>query len=128
VSELEQIKDVSGLISNPHFHWASIMGDLVFTSGHVAWDENGRVVGLNDPRAQAEQAFANLERTLEAAGSSLALVGRLMVFITEPSALVPIREVKARWLPTAPASTFVYVSGLVDPDLILELEVIAVRG
>ena len=47
------------------------VGDLLFISGQAAIDQNGRIVGVDDFEAQAEQVFTNLDRILRAGGSSL---------------------------------------------------------
>ncbi|WP_455359646.1 RidA family protein [Streptomyces sp. SYSU K21746] len=126
-ADLNLVTDVPGVLSGAAWHWAGTVGELVFTSGQIGWDEKGDVVGADDAVAQTEQAFANLARTLEAAGSSMDRIVKITGFIARPEALEEIRSVRDRWLPTRPPSTFVFVTGLVQPELIVEFEAIAVR-
>ena len=105
------------------------LGELVFLSGQVAWDEKGRVVGGPDARRQTEQAFSNVRAVLEAAGSSLDRVAKLTIFATSRDYLAAIREVRHEVFDRVghyPASTFVVVSGLATPELLVEIEAVAV--
>ena len=107
------------------------IGDVVFVAGQVAWDEHGKVIGGTDARRQAEQAFANVRRVLEEAGTSLDRVAKLTIFATSREYLTVIREVRhAVFGPVGhyPASTFVVVSGLAAPDLLVEVEAVAAAG
>ncbi|QKW09678.1 RidA family protein [Streptomyces sp. NA04227] len=126
-ADLDLVTEVPGVLSGTAWHWAGTVDQLVFTSGQIGWDEQGEVVGADDPVAQTEQAFANLARTLEAAGSSMDRIVKITGFIARPDALEEIRSVRDRWLPTRPPSTFVFVTGLVQPELIVEFEAIAVK-
>ena len=98
----------------------------VYISGQIAYDEAGNVVGAGDMRAQAEQVFKNLDVALKAAGATFADVVKMNSYITDMSKAQAVRDVRARYFATvAPASTFVEVKGLVRPELMLEVEVIA---
>ena len=98
----------------------------VYISGQIAYDANGNVVGAGDMKAQAEQVFKNLETALKAAGATFADVVKMNTYITDMSKAPAVREVRARYFgETTPASTFVEVKGLVRPELMLEIEVIA---
>ena len=104
------------------------LGDLVFVSGQVAWDEKGQVVGRNDARRQTELAFSNLRSALEAAGSSLDRVAKLTIFATSRDHLAVIREVRHQVFDPIghyPASTFLVVSGLATAELLVEIEAVA---
>jgi reactive intermediate/imine deaminase len=104
-------------------------GPLVFVSGQVAYDAQRHVVGKGDMRAQTRQAFENLKAVLAEAGTDLAHVVRLNAYLTDMSQLEGHREVRKEYLGDfagSPASTLVGVSRLVNPDLLLELEAVAV--
>jgi 2-iminobutanoate/2-iminopropanoate deaminase len=104
-------------------------GPLVFVSGQVAYDAQRRVVGKGDMRAQTRQVLENLKAVLADAGSDLAHVVRLNAYLTDMSQLEAHREVRKEYFgdfANAPASTLVGVSRLVDPDLLLEVEAVAV--
>jgi enamine deaminase RidA (YjgF/YER057c/UK114 family) len=105
---------------------------LVFVSGQVSWGPDGAVVGRGDMRAQAEQVFANLTGALRAAGAGWKDVVKMTGFMVGMSAenVAAYREVRNRYVPQAelPASTLVGLERLVDPDLVLEVEVVAALG
>jgi enamine deaminase RidA (YjgF/YER057c/UK114 family) len=106
-------------------------GRSVYIAGQVAFDSTGRVVGVGDFHAQAEQVFANLGRALSSVGASFADVVKTTTFITDVQQVPTLREVRTRYLdPThPPANTLIAVSSLARADLMVEIEAVAVlRG
>jgi 2-iminobutanoate/2-iminopropanoate deaminase len=105
------------------------VGELVIVSGQAAIDESGQIVGVGDFDAQAQQTFQNLERVLEAGGSSLDRVVKVTIFLTDMSNFGKIVELRGTWFsPPYPADTIVEVSSLALPELEIEIEAIAVAG
>jgi len=99
----------------------------IYISGQIAFDKDGKVVGAGDMKAQAEQVFKNLQAALAAAGAKFSDVVKMNSYITDMSKVQAVRDVRAKYFAdTTPASTFVQVAGLVRPELLLEIEVIAV--
>jgi reactive intermediate/imine deaminase len=99
----------------------------IYISGQIAFDKDGKLVGSGDMQAQAEQVFKNLEAALTAAGAKFSDVVKMNSYITDMSRIQAVRDVRARYFKDSlPASTFVQVAGLVRPDLLLEIEVVAV--
>ena len=113
-----------------HAVTASGDGKLIYVSGQVSWDAGGMVVGKGDMRAQAEQVFGNVTAILKAAGAKWDDVIKMngyMVGMDGPR-VDAYREVRGKYLVAGklPASTLVGVECLVHPDLLLEVEVVAV--
>jgi reactive intermediate/imine deaminase len=102
----------------------------IYISGQIAYDKDGKIVGApGDMKAQAEQVFKNLQAALTAAGATFADVVKMNSYITDMSKAQAVRDVRAQYFKDAtPASTFVEVKGLVRPELLLEIEVIAVTN
>lgn len=102
-------------------------GGLIFVSGQIALDSHGSVVGAGDLEAQARQVFRNLGAVLEAAGASFADVLKLTYFVRDIEAIGVIRAVRDEFVDTAnpPASTLVEVSRLVAPELLIEIDAVA---
>ena len=100
----------------------------IYISGQIAFDKEGKIVGApGDMQAQAEQVFRNLETALTAAGAKFSDVVKMNSYITDMSKAQAVRDVRAIYFKDAtPASTFVEVKGLVRPELLLEIEVVAV--
>jgi enamine deaminase RidA (YjgF/YER057c/UK114 family) len=109
--------------------WAVQAGDAVYLSGHVAYDGD-ELVGEGNARAQAEQIFKNLSKSLAAAGATFDDVVKLTCYAVSPEAYQGYAAVKADHVDIAgPAGTAVIVKALLDPRLLLEVEAIAVvRG
>ena len=103
--------------------------DLVIVSGQAAIDEHGGLVGVGDFDAQADQVFRNLQRVLEAGGSSLDRIVKVTIFLTDMANFPKIVELRGRWFTEPdPADTIVEVSSLALPELEIEIEAIAVAG
>jgi 2-iminobutanoate/2-iminopropanoate deaminase len=105
------------------------VGELLFVSGQAGTDTAGEVVGVGDFSAQAEQAFRNLERVLEAGGSTLAHVVKVTIFLTDMANLEHVVALRGKWFePPYPADTIVEVQALYRPEVVFEIEAIAVAA
>jgi enamine deaminase RidA (YjgF/YER057c/UK114 family) len=102
-------------------------GRLVWTSGQVATDASGEVVGVGDWERQARQVFDNIGRALEDAGARWGDVVKLTFYVVGVSELPTIRAVRDEFVDTRrpPTSSLVQVAGLVSPDFLLEVEAVA---
>lgn len=102
-------------------------GPLLFVSGQVAWDEQGSVVGVGDPAAQARQAFANLSTILGAYGADFSHVVKVTVYVTSLDWFDELSDIReALFTDAPPASAIVQVVSLVQPELVVEVEAVAV--
>jgi enamine deaminase RidA (YjgF/YER057c/UK114 family) len=104
-------------------------GNWLAISGTTATDERGMIVGAGQMYVQARQAMSNLKHHIESAGFSLADVIRTRVFVTDISRFAEVaRAHKEVFGDNPPASTLVEVSRLVHPDMMIEIEVDALRS
>jgi enamine deaminase RidA (YjgF/YER057c/UK114 family) len=102
-------------------------GTLVFCAGTVAFDETGAVVGVGDIVAQTRQIMENLKLALAAGGATFADVVKITNYVTDVTEYGKIAPVREEYLKEPyPASTMVEVSGLMVPELLIEIEAIAV--
>ncbi len=102
------------------------VGDLVFVSGQAALDDGGELVGPGDFDAQAVQAFENLRSVLRAAGSDLNKLIKVTIYLTDMSKFERIVGLRERYFSRPwPADTLVEVSALALPELMIEIEGIA---
>ena len=93
-------------------------------SGQVGVDAEGRLV--EGATAQMEQAWRNIFAVLAAAKMNAHNLVKVTTFLTRREDLADFREVRDRMLRDArPASTLVIVSGLADPDWLVEIEAVA---
>jgi 2-iminobutanoate/2-iminopropanoate deaminase len=110
-----------------HYTDAVRVGDLVFVSGCVPVDSEGRLVGGDDAVAQARQALTNVGAVLAAAGSTFADVAKVTVYLTDIEDRAKINPVREEFFGDArPASTLVEVSRLAVPGAKIEIEAVAV--
>ncbi len=104
-------------------------GTTVYISGQVGIDRDGNLVGRGDLEAQARQAYANLGRALDAVGATQGDVAKITTFVVNyspearPALTAARQEVFGGELP---ASTLVGVQALAAPDLMVEVEAVAV--
>ena len=104
-------------------------GDWVFVAGTTAVDDTGAVVGPGSPGAQAAFIYRKIARALEQAGSSLSDVVRVRTFITDIARWEEVARVQGEVFgEIRPAATLLQVSALVSPDLLVEIEVDALKG
>ena len=103
-------------------------GRTVYISGQIAIDSQGNIVGINDFEAQTRQVFQNVKNALEAVGMTFDQVVKLGLYVTDISNVVILRRVRDEFVNTSepPASTLVQVAALVRPELLVEIEAIAV--
>jgi enamine deaminase RidA (YjgF/YER057c/UK114 family) len=105
---------------------------LVFVSGQVSVDKEGKLVGAGDLAAQVRQAAANLKAALEAAGATTADIVKMNTYIVnyKQSDYSAMREARAALFSGAnpPASTLVGVTSLAVDGLLVEMEAIAALG
>ena len=106
---------------------ATRSGRAVFVSGQVPVDSTGNLVGEDDCERQSEQCFENIRAALEAAGASMEDVTKITAFIVRPEDYPDYAKVRLSMFPKdGPASSSVFISGLVDPKFLIEIEAIAV--
>ncbi|HZS32523.1 MAG TPA: RidA family protein [Methylomirabilota bacterium] len=108
-------------------------GGLVFVAGQVAMDADGRVVGEGDFKAQASQVYRNLAGVLAEAGCTLRDVVKFTTYLVRSEDWAAYAEWRKAEYPKLfpdgvyPANTGVVVRELARPQLLLEIEAIAVR-
>jgi 2-iminobutanoate/2-iminopropanoate deaminase len=109
-----------------HYTDAVEANGLLFVSGCIPVDGDGRLVGGDDVVAQARQVFANIGAVLGAAGVGFADVVKVTVYLLEIDDRARINAVRQEVFGAArPASTLVEVSRLALPGARLEIEAVA---
>lgn len=105
------------------------MGNSVYISGTVAWGPDGQLVGKGDAYAQAAQASRNIEAALREAGASLKDVVQTRLYLTDISRWREVARAHAEaFAQVRPASLMVEVKALADPEMLVEIEAVAVIG
>ena len=100
------------------------VGRRVYVAGTTATAPDGTVRGAGDLEGQTRQAFATIERALEAAGARLSDVVRTRAFVTDISRFEEYARVHGELFRTIrPVATLVEVSRLLRPEMLVEIEV-----
>lgn len=100
------------------------VGRRVYVAGTTAVGPDGTLVGPGNPAAQTRQAFATIERALRAAGASLSDVVRTRLFVTDISRWEEVARVHGELFRSIrPVATMVEVSRLLEPGMMVEIEV-----
>jgi 2-iminobutanoate/2-iminopropanoate deaminase len=116
-------------MAEPISHYTDAVrgGDLLYVSGIVPVDAEGRLVGEDDVVAQAEAVFEAMGHVLAAAGARPQDVVKVTVFLTDVGDRPLINPVRKRFFGDArPASTLVEISRLAVVGAKIEVEAVAV--
>ncbi|MCB9431026.1 MAG: RidA family protein [Ardenticatenaceae bacterium] len=101
-------------------------GNVVEVAGTTAVNDHGEVIGPNDPYAQTLFVLGKIEKALLEAGVTLADVVRTRIFVTDISQWEAVGRAHGEFFrDIRPAATMVEVKGLIDPALMVEIEVTA---
>jgi reactive intermediate/imine deaminase len=103
-------------------------GRVIYVSGQVPLDRDGKLVGEGDLELQARQVFENLQAALDAAGATWADVVKLNYYLVDVSELIAVRAIRDEFVKTdhPPASTLVEVSRLFREDVLIEIDAVAI--
>ena len=102
-------------------------GRIVAIAGQTASEADGTIVGIGDIRAQTRQALAKIQRGVEAVGGGIEDVIAVTVYITDARFYSDVNETRREMFgPSFPTSTMVNVSSLARPELLVEINAIAV--
>jgi enamine deaminase RidA (YjgF/YER057c/UK114 family) len=105
------------------------IGNVIEVAGTTSVDENGHVVGLNDPYEQTRFILAKIEKALAQAGASMKDVVRTRMFVTDMSRWEEVGRAHGLYFKDIkPAATMVEVKSLISPELLVEIEATAVVG
>jgi enamine deaminase RidA (YjgF/YER057c/UK114 family) len=102
-------------------------GNTLYLSGQIALDEHGRVASAGHVEAQAHFVWRQIGRILEAAGAGYANIAKVTTFLVNMADRETSMRVRKEYLGEhVAASTLVGISSLAQPELLIEVEVVAV--
>ena len=106
-------------------------GSTYFIAGQVGVDKDGRVVGDGDLATQLTQTFTNIGDILASLGLGLANIAQMTTYVTERAHIGEFYEARSRLFRSLfgeamyPPNTLLIVAGLVRPELLVEVQLIA---
>ena len=103
------------------------VGKLVHVSGTTATDSQGNVVGIGDAGAQTVQTLRNIQRALELVGARLEDVVRTRIYVTDMKRWEEVGKAHGAFFKEIrPTTSLVEVKGLVNPEMLVEIEAEAI--
>lgn len=125
----KKIIQPEGLYKHPYFsHVAKVSGGTqLFIAGQAPRDVNGNIVGKGNMEIQVRKAYENLKIALEAGGATFKDVVKTTIYVTSIPEFRKVWKVRAEFFTeTPPPNTLIEVNNLADPDIMFEIEAIAV--
>jgi reactive intermediate/imine deaminase len=98
---------------------------IIYTAGLVAWDENGKLVGRGDVRAQTRQVFSNMRAVLAEAGATFKDVLKCNVYLADMRYFPMMNEEFRKAFPVDPPARTTVQAALAEPDMLVEIEAVA---
>ena len=103
------------------------VGNMVVTAGTAPVGDDGKVVGVDDPYAQTMHCLRTIETALKKAGAALTDVVQTRIYVTDISRWEEVGRAHGEiFRDIRPATTMVEISRLIDPDMLVEIEAMAI--
>ncbi len=116
-----------GLKARSYYNHVKVRpGMPVFPTGQVAWDEDGKVVGIGDMKKQVAQVYANIDKLLAGLGVGRDTIVKTITYVTDLALVAEIHPIREQFFAglELPGSTLFQISALAETELMLEIEVI----
>ena len=109
----------------PHFSSCVAANGLIFTSGQMAFDKDGKIASDNI-HEQTAQVLANIEAALALASARREHIVKTMVWLTDPDDFPGFNDAYREFFPSPPPARSTVCSALMVPGALIEIEAIAV--
>jgi aminoacrylate peracid reductase len=100
-------------------------GNVVYVSGTLAIDKDGRTVGADDVRAQTRFVLESIKSVLEVAGGSMKDIAFNHIFLKDLKDYAAMNEVYKEYFPSNPPARYCIRADLVKPEFLVEIASIA---
>jgi 2-iminobutanoate/2-iminopropanoate deaminase len=120
--------NLANVRSNVYHHYIRVDNPtaLIFLSGQLSRDADGKLVGAGDMAEQTRQCIRNMRTVLESAGGTLEDIVSIVVYTTDIRQFKEIVAARTEFfVAKLPTSTIVEVNHLADPGLLIEFQAIA---
>tara|TARA_B100001123_G_C14470517_1_gene694189 strand:+ start:66 stop:470 length:405 start_codon:yes stop_codon:yes gene_type:complete len=124
----KKVPDIGGLEKSA-LSQAQRVGDLIYVSGQVAYNNERRSVGGNSAYSQSRHVFGRIKALVEAAGAKMDDIIKVTMYTTDMRFQPDIWKARREFFSgDFPCSTLVEVTSLVRPEFLIEIEAIAYVG
>ena len=100
-------------------------GTMIITSGVVGRDQEGRIIGIGDIRAQTRQCLENIRNVIEAGGGTLKDLAKMTVYLRDLRDYAGMNEVRREMLAGLAFASTAVQAALNAPEALIEVEAIA---
>ena len=101
---------------------------MLFSSGQTSLDPEGSVIGVGDVATQTVETLKNLVAVLAAGGASVEDIVKTTVFLPDLRHYASMNEAYAKFFPKDPPARSTILAALALPELLVEIEAVAVLG
>lgn len=101
-------------------------GRMVFVSGMAPLDDDGKLAGVGDIAVQTRQTMENIVKVLDKGGAKLSDVVKTTIYLTDARHFETVNGIYAEYFPENPPARATLQVGMMHPDLMVEIEAIAV--
>ncbi len=99
-------------------------GNQIFMSGTAPVDDEGNTFAPGNGYAQAKRCFQIIQKTLQAMGADLSNIVRTRMYVTDISCWQEYGQAHQEFMGAyPPATAMVEVKALINPDMLIEIEV-----
>jgi aminoacrylate peracid reductase len=100
-------------------------GRTLYVAGQTSRDAQGNIVHKGDAAGQTRQVLENMKKVIEGAGGRMEDVAKTTVYITDIKHREAVGRMRQEFFKgDPPANTLLVISGLADPDFLVEIEAI----
>ncbi len=96
-------------------------GNVVYVSGTLALDAQGKTVGIGDVRAQTRQVLEGIKSVLQAAGGSMSDIAFNQIFLKDLADYAAMNEIYREYFPKGPPARYCIRADLVKPEFLVEI-------
>ena len=100
-------------------------GNMIYTAGQVAWNNNGKLIGINDIKAQTIQTLSNVVSILKEGGATIDDVVKCSVYLKNMDDFQIMNEEFAKIFTINPPARTTVQTPMAEPEMLVEIEAIA---
>jgi enamine deaminase RidA (YjgF/YER057c/UK114 family) len=121
---MNEAERAAGLAETPKYKYAERVGNQLFVAGQVPHDADGRLIGSEDPYAQATQCLSNLQKLLAVHGFARSDIRRLVIYVVgeQPALAAAWSAVRDCFSDQVPPATLLGVARLGYVGQVVEID------